>query len=260
MGAEVDNLSPKLGGGTNAAEYNFMTNSPLSLRDPKGGVSPLLAADLPSRDDQPLYEHAKGILHQFTYDPERAKGLLREQGWVPGPDGILRHVSDGRKYQTSIWGTPARNNETAAFADQWRRIGLEVEEFSMPAARVRDNAFRASLPGWESSSAGSWDRIFNRLALPVPGVISRTSYVNPEADQLRLRYITSLTPEDQGRAVRAIADFWVRELPLLVTYFLPQQLGVYKGVHALHDDWQGGFEGSLSYGTFSRNAHLWDVE
>lgn len=219
-----------------------------------------LVADTFISADHPMYPFAEGILNQFNYDPDRAKAMLRQEGWTPGPDGILRHASDGRRYQTSIWGTPARANETAAFADQWRRVGLDVEEFSIPAARVRDNAFRASLSGWESSSAGSGDRIFNRLALPVQGVISRTSYVNPEADQLRLRYVTSLAQEDQGRSVRAIADLWIRELPVLVTYFLPQQLGVYRGVRALHDDWQGGFEGSLSYGTFSRNAHLWDIE
>lgn len=48
--AEIDNLSSKLGGGTNAAEYNFLTNSPLVLLDPKGVASPFLASELPSRE------------------------------------------------------------------------------------------------------------------------------------------------------------------------------------------------------------------
>jgi peptide/nickel transport system substrate-binding protein len=231
-----------------------------ALVDVLQGGDPDLVADSFLPLDHPLYQHTKGMLNPFRYDPELAKTMLAEQGWTPGPDGILRHASDGRKYQTSIRGTPGRESETSAFADYWRRIGLEMEEHTIPGARVRDDAYRASIPGWESSSAGSNDRIFNRLAPPVPGRISRTSYDNPEAERLRVAYITSIRVEDQARAVRAIADFWVKELPVLVTYFLVQHMGVYKGVQALHDDWQGGFEGSQAYGTFSRNSHLWDLQ
>lgn len=224
-----------------------------------GGRRELLAnAVLPP--DHPLFEHTRDVFKRYPYDPDHSRAVLREQGWTPGPDGILRHASDGRKYQTSIWGTPGRGNEVAAFADHWRRIGLEVEEQEIPGARVRDNNYRASLPGWESSAAGSGDRLFNRLEPPRPGVISRTSYDSPEAGRVRAAYALALTPDAQGAAVRAIAEFWARELPLLVMYHLPDMPGVYRGVKALHDDWLGGYEGSQAYGTFSRNAHLWDVE
>lgn len=50
VGSEVDNIAPKLGGGTNTAEYQFMGNSPLSVRNAQGMASPLLAVELPSRD------------------------------------------------------------------------------------------------------------------------------------------------------------------------------------------------------------------
>lgn len=61
--AEIDNLSSKLGGGTNAAEYHFLTNSPLVLLDGQANPSAFLAADLPSQD-------------QGT--------------WVVNPDGTMR--------------------------------------------------------------------------------------------------------------------------------------------------------------------------
>jgi len=50
VGSEVDNIGPKIGGGTNTAEYQFITNSPLTVRNAQGVASPLLAAELPSRD------------------------------------------------------------------------------------------------------------------------------------------------------------------------------------------------------------------
>jgi peptide/nickel transport system substrate-binding protein len=51
IGAEVNSLATKFeGGNTYASEFHFMGNSPLVLRDPQGRATPLLAADLPSRD------------------------------------------------------------------------------------------------------------------------------------------------------------------------------------------------------------------
>lgn len=61
--AEIDNLSTKLGGGTNAAEYNFLSNSPLVLLDPQGRPSPWLAAERPSQENG---------------------------SWVVNPDGTMR--------------------------------------------------------------------------------------------------------------------------------------------------------------------------
>lgn len=224
-----------------------------------GGRRELVGNSILPRD-HPLYEQVKDGLATYSYDPERAKAILRDQGWSPGADGILRHVSDGRRYQTSIWGTPGRGNEAAAYAGFWRAVGVDVEEFEIPGARVRDDVYRATLPGWESSAAGSGDRLFNRLAPPRPGVISRTSFDSPEAERLRQSYVTSLTTAAQAAAVRSIGELWARELPLLIMYFIPDLPGVCRGVRALHDDWEGGYEGAQAYGTFSRNSHLWDLD
>ncbi len=52
IGAEINNLATKLeGGNTFASEFNFMSNSPLVLLDSQGAPRPLLAAELPSRDN-----------------------------------------------------------------------------------------------------------------------------------------------------------------------------------------------------------------
>lgn len=47
------------------------------------------------------------------------------------------------------------------------------------------------------------------------------------------------------------------ELPLLL-YFNPTVPAVRRGIQAL-EDFKGGAEGAQLYGTFSRNAHEWDV-
>src|SRR6185503_4062989 len=98
------------------------------------------------------------------YDPERAKSILRERGWVPGPGGALQHSSDGRRFRTSIIATAGRigEQEVPAFADYWRRIGLDVDELVIPAAFVRNAEYRATFPGWEASSSSGGDGILDR--------------------------------------------------------------------------------------------------
>jgi len=52
IGAEVNSLATKFeGGNTYASEFHFMTNSPLTLKDGRGALSPLLAQDIPSREN-----------------------------------------------------------------------------------------------------------------------------------------------------------------------------------------------------------------
>src|SRR6266545_3372441 len=49
-GVDVKSLASKLGvGGPFAADYYFMSNSPLVVFDPKGAFHPRLAAELPSQ-------------------------------------------------------------------------------------------------------------------------------------------------------------------------------------------------------------------
>jgi ABC-type transport system substrate-binding protein len=61
------------------------------------------------------------------YDPEGAKRLLAEAGWVPGPDGIL--AKDGERLAFKLitnHGNPQRKAIMTVAQDAWRRIGVDV--------------------------------------------------------------------------------------------------------------------------------------
>ncbi|QSZ26790.1 ABC transporter substrate-binding protein [Aceticella autotrophica] len=48
----------------------------------------------------------KGLVNGFTYNPERAKNLLEQAGWKPGPDGV--RIKDGRRLElTLVSGFPS---------------------------------------------------------------------------------------------------------------------------------------------------------
>jgi peptide/nickel transport system substrate-binding protein len=209
-----------------------------------------------------LHNATKDAFRRYAYDPDRARAILRDAGWSPGPDGALRHQSDGRRYRSSITGSP---QESAAMADYWRRIGIEVEERVLPAAQTRNPEFQAAFPSWESSSAGGGgDGILARLEWPVPGPenrwvgSNRGGYESQHGWQLIGAYYASATEAEQFQSMRALSDFLVEDLPLLVLYNTVNHIGVRKGVRAL-DDHAGGAGPAHLFGTHTRNSHLWEV-
>lgn len=64
---------------------------------------------------------------QFPYDPERAKALLADAGWSPGPDGIL--VKDGRRFSFEMLSNDGNvvRRDLAVIVQQFlRQVGIEV--------------------------------------------------------------------------------------------------------------------------------------
>ncbi|MPZ13682.1 MAG: hypothetical protein GEU73_04545 [Chloroflexi bacterium] len=255
---EPANLDPRV----RAALYHALDRETLS-EGLQSGRRELAAAELLTPGSV-FYEETKGAFRAYPYDPERAKAILREVGWTPGPDGVLRNNADGRPFRNAITATAGRNEQQiSAFADYWRQIGIEVEEHVVPPAFVRDRAYRAQYPGWEASSAAGGDGILRRFEAPAASaenrwVGNRDGYENPRMQQLLNAYRTSIAEGDQMQAMKAIHDFAAVELPILVLFSTADHIAVRKGVNALGDH-QGGEGGGAPYGTYSRNAHLWDL-
>jgi peptide/nickel transport system substrate-binding protein len=218
---------------------------------------------LPPND--PNYAAVKDGMRQFGFDPERAKAMLRELGWTPGPDGILRHASDGRRFKNAIMGSPGQAaSELLPVADYWQRLGLEMEIMTTSPANSRDLQHLASFPGWSMAAHGVGEGILARMEGPAAGPQSRWQgnaggYDDPTAKSLIERYRASLSPGDQLEAMQAINAFVVAELPFMVLFDATHSIGRRTGVIAL-DDHEGGDNGSRSYGNYTRNAHLWDLQ
>ena len=211
---------------------------------------------LPSFDAQ--YEATRDSLRRYPYDPERSKALLREAGWNVG-DGSVRHSTDGRAFRTAIWVSAGREQESAAYAAYWRQLGLEVDESVTAAAQARNQEYRASFPGWDLTGT---DPMAMLGAAPATAE-NRWSGNRPGYDDTRARALIttfqgSLAENDQLAAMRAFNDHLLAEMPFLPLYFSAQFVGARKGIRAF-DDLAGGSAGNPLYGTYSRNAYLWDV-
>jgi ABC-type transport system substrate-binding protein len=224
-----------------------------------GGRREYAAWALLSSDD-PLYEAVPDSFRRFAHDPERSKELLREAGWVPGAGGLLRHSSDGRPFRTSVWVTAGRGAEVAALAGYWRALGMEVEEYVVPGARGGDREYRASFPGWYGTGTSVFDQMAGFAATAETNWTGNgNGFEDPRAQRLVAPLNTTLVHVEQLRAMKAINDYFVAELPLLPLFFIVQSTAIVKGVKAFDDI--AGAEGSERiYGSFARNAHLWDLE
>jgi peptide/nickel transport system substrate-binding protein len=229
------------------------------LADAVGGGNRQLTAwaMLPASD--PNYEAVRDSLRQFNYSPDRARAILRDVGWTPGGDHMLRHSSDGRPFRTALWGSPDADREIAAYAAYWRAIGVEVDEFTIGGAQARDPAARAQFPGWDLTAA----EIIDEMKQPPAGPENRwsgnrTGYDNPQARTLVEALERSITPADQLRAMRAINDLVTSQMLTLFMFNNPTIVAARKGVKAFGDI--AGGENYGLYGSYYRNAYLWDID
>jgi len=89
----------------------------------------------------------KDTVH-YTYDPARAASLLKEDGWVAGPDGIV--VKNGHRLAFNLDGSTesvtAKAVETFV-QSAWHAVGAEVSIKNTPSPQFFDNTAAGTLQG-----------------------------------------------------------------------------------------------------------------
>lgn len=89
------------------------------MRNPNAAATQLIPAVLEGWNDPSL--------PPYTLDRARARALLAELGWRPGPDGIL--VKDGQRFSFELFMHPSRPELppiAQALQAQWREVGVEA--------------------------------------------------------------------------------------------------------------------------------------
>ncbi|MBM2812869.1 MAG: putative peptide transporter substrate binding protein [Chloroflexi bacterium] len=209
-----------------------------------------------------LYETVKDGYARYTYDPARARALLADAGWVAGPDGALIDATGRRFNPAPLWTSPGNEVEIGAIADYWKQVGVVVEQRISSLVQRRDQKFLSSFP-LETTAAGTWDGVFQRVesrelaVAPTYAGRNKSHYQNPQVDAAIDRFRQSLDAPAQARAVKEVSDIMVEDLPLMPLFYNPTVPAAPKRIKAL-EDFRGGVAGGIG-GTFSRNAHEWDI-
>ncbi len=182
----------------------------------------------------------------YDYNPDKAKELLAEVGWVPGPDGVLiaenvEGIAKGEKFTLQIDVYSEGHKTISALAqDYWKAVGIDA------VLRQRDRAvFRAANYATEIKpeqrdfnlfhtmigSAGPNGVSYNWLmASPTPED-TIMGYVNPEVLALFDKAKSAKDPAERDELLnQAVAITW-EDVPFISTYYSENLYAINKRVH-----------------------------
>ena len=159
-----------------------------------------------------------GIEHVYPYDPDKARSLLDEAGWVVGDDGIRE--KDGVKLQpnmvansSNIW----QKDTPAAIQAYWREVGVDlVPEVLAPdlyEARVTvdfdfDTALRSQ------GSGVTVDRTFAFRCENPHGGGNRGFYCNERVDEIIDLVAETSDQEQRAELLLELQNIVLEELPV----------------------------------------------
>lgn len=140
--------------------------------------------------------------HHITpipYNPEKAKQLLAEAGWKPGPDGILE--KDGQRFSFDLitnQGNELRKDIATLVQADLKKVGIQVNvqiyEWTVFLTHVMKQNYDATVLAWSLGFNYDEYQIWSSTQTH-PGQLNAGGYANPEADRLMEKIRTEYDPE-----------------------------------------------------------------
>jgi peptide/nickel transport system substrate-binding protein len=203
----------------------------------------------------------------YPYDPNRAKQLLAELGWRPGPDGILQRTVGNRtvrfeiEYVTTA-GNAVRERTQQFFAENLKQVGIAVKINNAPSSVVFADDFiqRASECKWTGMFEFAWVsslsedgslfqyRNLNTGAIFVPTKDNNYQgqniggWRNDQFDRLTSQATIEFDEAERKDLFAQAQEIWAKEVPALPLYFRSNPYVVRKGlVNYVSSAYSGGF-------------------
>ncbi|TYP68054.1 peptide-binding protein [Paenibacillus methanolicus] len=222
----------------------------------KGTGTPLNAPFLPGSWSDPGDKATT-----YSYDVEKAKALLAEDGWVAGKDGIL--AKDGQRFSFELQynaGNSRREQVAAVIQQNLADVGIEVKPKGIDFAawidqNVTPGKYEAILLSWSLSNPdpASNESIFSSKYFPPTGQ-NTGWYKNEKLDQL---WIDGTLTADQSKRKEIYGEVGKEistDLPyvFLYQYGLPEAQN--KKIKYAEEDKP---ESTLGYGYFFHVNKWW---
>lgn len=159
----------------------------------------------------------KADVKQYPFDPEAAKALLEEAGWLEGADGIRE--KDGNKLTftcTTITGDQARRPIAELVQQFFKAVGVDMQLAEAPVAAINEalkaGDMDASLYNWTFGSATEPDA---SQTLKTGAGNNFTNFSNARVDELLDLGIKTVDPEERRKIYYEIQDIVAEEVPFL---------------------------------------------
>ncbi len=136
----------------------------------------------PLWESTPFYSAAVESL--YPYDPDAAKQMLDEAGWVEGSDGIRE--KDGQRLSVSLPATDFTTSFDELAQGVWRDVGIELELIPMDGAAADDAINNSEVNLYNNSWVSSDPVVLNNLFLSknIDGGYNWSKWASEELDQL----------------------------------------------------------------------------
>ncbi|ADU50417.1 extracellular solute-binding protein family 5 [Thermaerobacter marianensis DSM 12885] len=164
-----------------------------------------------------------GTAVNYEYNVEKAKQLLAEDGWQPGPDGILQ--KDGRKFEFTLQtnaGNERREQVAAVIQQNLKDVGIKVNIETLDFSSWVENyilpgKFQAILIGWRLALDPDAESIFSSKYVP-PNGQNAGWYKNEQIDQLWVEGYSTTDQEERKQVYAEIARLISQDLPYVFLY------------------------------------------
>ncbi|HLW47203.1 MAG TPA: ABC transporter substrate-binding protein [bacterium] len=195
----------------------FAINRPEMLRALYQGLGTVAQSPIhPS-----LWQYDKD-LKGYGYDPARAKQLLAEAGWTPGPDGILQKGGQPFKVKYGFLAGKDYQNQALLIQQYLRAVGIDVD---VQAIERGDFFGRYFAPGGPIELVGiAW---FNLLFPPQSELEDNfkstgsgakvIAYSNPDMDKLLDEAILTRDRAKQRALYAQIQQLVIQDVPHVLT-------------------------------------------
>ncbi|WP_169738880.1 ABC transporter substrate-binding protein [Jiangella gansuensis] len=187
-----------------------------------------------------------GDLGTYDYNPEKAKELLAEAGWVPGTTVRLNIIP----------GTRDRDTTAEIIQGQLGEIGMDIQIQQMEAGPFVDalNARDADLAlhgGGIQHIHPNLEAIIHLCSTAKPNGPNNAAYCNPEVDRLFTEGRATTDPDERATIYQELSRILFDEVPNIWLYS-PELVWVYT-------DRLQGFEPIGDFATAFWNAAEWKL-
>lgn len=168
---------------------------------------------------------------KYSHDPARARQLLAEAGFTPGPDGILRDAQS-RPFRITIMttaGNAVREQVQQILKDQLKQVGIDLVIDNRPASVLFGQiTTRRAYPhlvmyAWVSSPITHFRTIWHSKEIPTAAnnyVGQNTpGYKNAEVDRLLEEAEEELDEAKRRALLKRVQEIWAEDLPSLPLFF-----------------------------------------
>lgn len=159
------------------------------------------------------------------HDPEAAKALLDEAGWVPGPDGIRR--KDGEPLRIEISTTAGRQLRVLTqevLQQQLRGVGIDLAiqnyQSTVLFAPFESNGvlkrgkFQLGMYAWITSPDPNKFTLYHSSQIPPPSGQNHPRWSNPRVDELLEAGLRSVDPAERKRIYDEIQVILAEDVPM----------------------------------------------